>query len=118
MSRLREYLLRAADGLGLRVETEHTITLPSGTRLEAEAFFPDLGTPAGMAVIRSDLVGSETIAELLFEMRYPASFIGEPSPAEKFDIDSYAEMFTEWGWCGTTATRPPWMPGGDARTRE
>ena len=117
MSKLREQMVRAAKALGLRVEMDHSITLASGTRLEVDAFFPDLGTHAGMAVLRSDLVGSETIEDVLFEMRYPAAFIAEPSAAEEFDIDSYAAMFSEWGWSGVPESRPAWMkePGKQAR---
>lgn len=117
MSKLREQMVRAAETLDLRVETDHSITLASGTRLEADAFFPDLGTQAGMAVLRSDLVGWETIEEVLFEMRYPAAFIAEPSAAEEFDIDSYVAMFSEWGWSGMPESCPAWMkePGTQAR---
>ena len=118
MSRLQERLLQAAEGLGLRVETKHTIALPSGARLEAEAFFPDLGTPAGMAVVRADLVSAETIEEVLFRLRYPASFIGEPSVAEKFDLDVYAAMFSEWGWGGPTDRRPAWMRDSESPPAE
>jgi hypothetical protein len=118
MSRLREYLVRAAGELGLRLETEHTITLASGARLEADAFFPDIGTPVGMAVVRSERVSPETMEEVLFRMGYPAAFVGEPTAAEEFDIDSYAAMFSDWGWCGNPEKRPAWMKERDAEASE
>jgi hypothetical protein len=107
MSKQREWLVRAAVELGLRVSTEYTVTLPSGRQVRAEAFFPDLGTDRGMAVFTSPLA-----PELLAELRrgtHPASHFAAPGEHEQFDLDSYAEMFAEWGWSRRPDERPAWM---------
>ena len=108
MSKLREFLFSAAGELGLRVESEHTIVLADGTRLTAEAFFPDLGGPTGIAVFSSDDLSAVSIEELL-RAGHTASFIGEPGAREVLEIDGYARMFAEWGWTGGPDRRPFWM---------
>jgi len=111
MNNLRRHLTLAANQLGLRAETEHAITLPDGRELRAEAFFPDLGGPKGIAVFCLDGVPTVTI-EAVLGAGHAASFLGEPAGDEVLEIDGYARMFAEWGWAGNPARRPPWMDVG------
>lgn len=107
VSKLQDWLARAAVELGLRVELDHALQLSGGHRVIAEAFFPDLGTPNGIAVV-SDLHPAETIEEL-HRRGYAASVLSEPHDTEEYDLQGYAEMFTEWGWGSETTDRPAWM---------
>ncbi len=107
MNKQREWLVRAAVELGLRVDTSYTVVLSSGLSFTAEAYFPDLGTSRGTAVFTSPLQ-----PDLAMELRsghHPASHFGAPLDGEKFDLESYAEMFAEWGWSGAPGDRPAWM---------
>ena len=107
MSRQREWLVRAAVELGLQVRTDHVLRLPSGREVTAEAYFPDLGTEVGWAVFDAALP-KEVELELV-EQAYPASYFSAPGLDESFDLESYAEMFAEWGWSGAPALKPAWM---------
>jgi hypothetical protein len=35
--------------------------------------------------------------------------IGEPWPDETFDLESFKEMVTDWGWTGSSSSRPEWF---------
>ena len=40
---------------------------------------------------------------------YAYSVMNEPSAVEEFDLRSFREMFTDWGWAGDIAAIPSWM---------
>jgi hypothetical protein len=108
MNLMQEFFLRAATELQLRVEINFVILLPDGRQVVAQARFPDLGAPKGIVVFRSE-------AEVAFARReivalgYGDSIMGEPLPDAEFDLESYAEMFADWGWIGPPEKKPSWM---------
>jgi len=108
MSKQRDFLLRAATELGLRVEANPTIKLPREQHVVAWVRFPDLGTKRGMFVLSSTL--STGVMEELLSRGFPASFLPEPGAGEAFDLDRYKILFQEWGWA-SPAKRPAWMAG-------
>ena len=107
MSKLGHSLARAAAELGLRIEVNKPVRLPSGEGFTADAFFPDLSTPTGVFVFDS----RRGIAnmEKLHDADVPASFFSEPGEREVYNVQDYMEMFNEWGWTGPVADRPSWM---------
>jgi cobalamin biosynthesis protein CobT len=109
MNGMQEWLARAAEELGVRVEVGYAMTLANGRELTSQALFPALGNRLGTLVFSSrDAIDSEA-RRALASLGYSISSFGEPLPAEAFDIDGYAEMFAEWGWAGKEENKPIWM---------
>lgn len=106
---MQEWLSRAARELDLKVEFDHEVTLPDGRTLVAQAYFPDLGAPRGIAVFEwSDNVDAEA-RRSLEAMQIGESTFGAPGPNAAFDIDNYKVMFCDWGWTGPDTKKPSWM---------
>ncbi len=53
-----------------------------------------------------DLLG---IASELPRLGYGYSVLDEPLPSEDFDLESYVEMFSHWGWGVSNEGKPDWM---------
>lgn len=108
MNRLQEELTRACTQLGLRVELDFVLHMPTGVTLTAAARLPELGAPNGMIVVpRFEDIGNA--AESLVASGYGYSVLSEPYPGEPFDLESYIEMFSDWGWARGTDEKPGWM---------
>lgn len=111
MSALQDQLTRAAVELGLSIELDHRVMLTDRSELVSVVWFPDLGAPKGTLVFQRSLPASHVHA--LQQTGYTVSIIAEPPDLEPFDLDSFAEMFAEWGWTGKAADRPAWMSDFD-----
>lgn len=107
MNRMQEWLVRAAEELGVRIFVGYSAKLPDGNSIQTQALFPDLGGPLGTIVI-----SEETDASILrhwVRQGFAYSIFSEPLPNEKFDLDNYSEMFSEWGWSSDEGSKPAWM---------
>ena len=63
----------------------------------AQARIPELGADNGILIFKS----FETVRHLTADLvaaGYAYSILSEPTKFEKFDINSYREMFVDWGW--------------------
>lgn len=108
MNKLRGYLLRAGDDLGIKVIVPFILLLKSGRKLSAEALLPELGAPNGTIVCKS----TDDYLEILNEIKnegYTCSSFGEPLSNEEYDVESYKEMFLDWGWTSKERPKPEWM---------
>jgi hypothetical protein len=47
--------------------------------------------------------------DALWNAGYGYSVLDEPAAAAQFDLQSYQEMFSDWGWSGAPDKRPGWM---------
>ena len=108
MNKTQEYLLRAGTELGIRVIFPFELSLGSGKKLLADALLPELGSPKGMIVSQSFAEFRDYEDELI-KLGYGLSTYYEPSSHEEFDVESYKEMFIEWGWNGDKAKKPDWL---------
>jgi hypothetical protein len=108
MNKMQEHLFRAGSDLGLQVVIPFEITLKSGRRVVAEALLPELGAPRGTVVFRS-FDDCLNIHNDLKDLGYTCSAFGEPQPNELYEVESYKEMFAEWGWMGPKDKRPLWF---------
>lgn len=108
MDRMQDYLIRAGEELGIRVIVPFELLMDSGRLLSADALLPDLGAPKGTIVLRSSDEVSRVAAELE-KLGYTYSVFGEPLPGEEYDVDSYKEMFSDWGWAAESERKPRWM---------
>ena len=101
-------LVRAAENLGLEVIAPYTFELPSGLQLNADALFPELGAPKGTIVVALRKA-APSVAHELHAIGYTMSSMSEPIKGQDFDLDSYREMFKEWGWSSEARERPSWL---------
>ena len=68
----------------------------------------DLGAENGMLVV-SDYDDVKAHLAEITKAGYGFSVLDEPSPLEGYDLESYAQMFRDWGWSGVESQRPQWM---------
>ena len=109
MNRMQEWLARAAEELGVRIAMDYAAVLSDGTRLPSQALFPDFGSVFGTLVFDSADVLDAAARRDLTARGYSISTFSEPLPNAEFDVDSYAEMFSEWGWTSNERQKPSWM---------
>lgn len=114
-NKLREYLLRAGDDLGITVIAPFALELKSGSELSAEALLPEFGAPNGTIVCRSPNSYMTVMDELKNE-GYTCTSFDDPLPKEEYDLESYKEMLIDWGWTSKARSEPSWMKIG--RTKD
>lgn len=108
MNKLREYLLRAGQDLGISVIAPFALTLRSGNKFHAEALLPEFGALHGTIVCLSASAYLDVLDEIK-EMGYTCSSFEEPLPNEDYDLESYKEMLLDWGWTSKEKPKPSWM---------
>lgn len=107
MSKLLDWLQASCLALGLRLDVPFSLDLGGGRVVHAVARVRDLGEVNGMLIVRS----YDEVRDLLNELRqtgYGFSVLDEPLPSEDFDLDSFREMFMEWGWAAEQSWKPAW----------
>jgi len=110
MTTLQERLARACDELGLHIDLDFVASLPSGRQVLALVRIADLGGTNGILIVRSfDEV--RALSDELLAAGYGYSVLSEPNRDEEFDLESFVEMFSEWGWAGGERARPTWLVG-------
>ena len=106
---MQEWLAQAAQKLGVRVFLAYVAVASNGKQIPTLALFPDLGGALGTLIFDSmDVLDTEVRRDLRAQ-GYSISTFSEPLPNEEFDIGSYAEMFSEWGWTSNEMQKPAWM---------
>lgn len=102
MTRLQSDFAKVCGELGLRLEIPFNLKLPDGCEVTAQVLLPQLGAPRGMIIVTSfsELKGKKTE---LVNMGFGYSVLDEPRIDEEYNLDSYVEMFSEWGWSSDEA---------------
>lgn len=109
MSRLQDFLRRACRELGLIIVTPFSLYLRDGVRIDAIALLPQLGAQKGMIVL-GDVSDLSELASDIVSMGYGYSIMGEPAPSEEFDLESFRDVFLDWGWVAVPGQeKPRWM---------
>jgi hypothetical protein len=108
MDKMTEYLVRAADELGLAITAPFRCDLGDETAAVAVARFPELGGVNGMLVFRSSQFDRK-VCGILRRRGFACSSFGDPLEAEQFDLEAYREMFADWGWASESKEPPLWM---------
>jgi hypothetical protein len=98
MTRQQLFLSKAASALGIPYKLNHEILLPNAERIVAPALISQMGGTIGMLVFHYKERPDPAKTRELTAMGYCISSYGEPSPNEEFDLESYQEMFEDWGW--------------------
>ena len=109
MNQMQEWMVRAAEDLGIRIVVGYVAQLSDGISCSTQALFPDLGGALGTLVFDSALELNASIRNALVAQGFSISTFSEPLPNEQFDLESYAEMFSEWGWTNEILKKPAWM---------
>jgi hypothetical protein len=109
MNKMQETLARAAKELRIRAEIDYVVTLSDGRSLRSQALFPDLGNLLGTLVFCTQDNVEPSAKRDLVSQGYGVSAFSAPLPDEIFEIENYAEMFSEWGWAGSSNDKPKWM---------
>ncbi len=92
----------------MTIVVQFVLTVREGFHINAQALLPQLGASKGMIVVNhyDDLRG---ISSELQCMGYGYSVLDEPLISEQFDLESFVEMFSEWGWGNSNEMQPGWM---------
>ena len=108
MTFLQTFLQRACQELGLTIVVPFFLTVRNGVQIDAQVLLPQLGAPKGMIVVNhyDDLCGASSEIQC---MGYGYSVLDEPLPSEGFDLETYIELFSDWGWADTNERMPDWM---------
>ena len=108
MTKLQTFLNHACQMLGLQIVIPFGLTVRENLRINAQALLPQLGGLSGMIVVNhyDDLQG---VASELKRLGYGYSVLDEPLPGEEFDLNTYIEMFIDWGWGSAIEKKPEWI---------
>lgn len=104
------WLFRACNELGLSVDFGYVLRVgDEGRELHPLARVIGLGAPNGMLLFSSAMELQGGVSEEILHADYGYSVVDEPRPDEQFDLESFQEMFSDWGWCGDKSKRPDWV---------
>jgi hypothetical protein len=97
MTRLENDLTSACEALGITMDLGFTMSCPDGNEIRSIARIHNIGAPNGMLVVGS-FEEVEDYCGYLDSVGFGYSVLGVPGDNEVFDLESYREMFCEWGW--------------------
>lgn len=106
-TKLLDWLNTACFTLGLQIDIPFVLDLGGDRVVNAAARVRDIGGVNGTLIVRSyDEV--QDLCEPLKQAGYGFSVLDEPHPGEEFDLESYREMFLDWGWTADDSQKPAW----------
>lgn len=108
MTRRVEWLKQAAEALDLAVELDWEVRLPGHKSIRATARVLNLGGPMGMLVFER-YEDVRHLADHLVDAGFGYTVLDEPRADEDFDLESFVEMATDWGWSGPSDLKPAWF---------
>jgi hypothetical protein len=97
MSKLLEWLELACSALNLDLDINYSIDMNSGQSLVALARIRNIGAKNGMLIISSSNQVAQFVSQLSI-MGYGFAVLDEPRPDEDFNLESFREMFGDWGY--------------------
>lgn len=108
MNRLANEISQACDALGLCADIGFSLVFSNGHEIQAIARIRYVGAENGMLVV-SNYDEVKNYADEICQKKYGFSVLDEPLDNEMLDLDSYMDMFRDWGWCADMAQKPNWM---------
>jgi hypothetical protein len=100
--------VKACSELGLSCQLLPEIEVSSTQRLAPLAVISNVGGKNGMLIF----IRYSDIEPFLEEVRnrgFGFSVLSELGRNEMFDLETYKEMFRDWGWSGPADKRPGWF---------
>lgn len=108
MNKLEADLHKACTDLGLRMDSSVLIKLNDGRSLTANALIYELGSRNGILIFdKCDSI--DGLESAIVDSGYSYSVLDGVSPQEAYDLDSYVELFSDWGWSALDRGQPEWM---------
>lgn len=108
VSTLKRNLQRACEELGLDISFSPSIKISNSLEVEVFAHVANLGSTNGMLILTSgDFVRLHGGA--VASANYGYSVLSDTDREGVFDLETYEEMFSDWGWAGEPASKPRWM---------
>lgn len=108
MTTLEKWILSACEVLELNVDFGFSLDVGEGHEIRAIARVRNVGSTNGMLVV-SHYEEVRPFADAINRAGYGYAVLDEPRPDERFDLESFKEMFGDWGWFGSDAQRPRWL---------
>ena len=107
MTYLQLHLKRACQDLNLTAVVPFTISLGNDV-IYAQALIRELGYPKGMLVVNKveDLKQKE---KDILDLGYGYSVLDEPRNEAEYIEQDFIEMFSDWGWNGSSKNKPDWL---------
>lgn len=103
-----DWISRSCTALGLLVDTNFSVVLSDEVELVAVACIHNLGSEKGMLIF-NDFGKVKNYINEINRLGYGFSVLEEPNLNESFDLNSFKDMFREWGWTGDESLKPNWM---------
>lgn len=100
MATLERWISQACHALGLQVDLAYVVDVGDDREIRAVARIRGLGASNGMLVVRN-YEDVRPYLETLARAGYGFSVLDEPRSDETFDLDSFRELFVDWGWSGS-----------------
>jgi hypothetical protein len=97
MTRLEDRLIRACEAFKIRIDLGFKLPCPDGHDIHSVARIYGVGPPKGMLVVGS-FDDVRAYQEFLDLAEFGYSVLDEPGDKSVFDLESYREMFCDWGW--------------------
>jgi hypothetical protein len=97
MTKLANWFAQAGALCGLPVEVDFALLLSNGRKLQSVVRVSSVGAEHGMLIFTDHEAIGGNAAELL-SLGYGYSIMSEPRFDEKFDLELFEEVFTDWGW--------------------
>jgi hypothetical protein len=113
MDRMTEYIVRAAHELGLQITAPFCCHLGDAMEVVAVAYLPELGGTNGTLIFRSNQYDRTTFG-VLQSRGFACSSFDDPLESEQYDLQSYMDMFIDWGWTLDVHNTPSWMRLGSS----
>jgi len=102
-----QFWKRAAQDLGIEIETPSRLALPGGANLYISALVKHFGFRRGMVVDADYSVISPHIQALKENGFGYCGNLG--GPPETYDRAGKIKVLTDWGWSGPPDKRPSWL---------
>jgi hypothetical protein len=96
---------RVCDQLGLAADPAFVAHLSTGRKIQAITRIRHVGDRNGMLIV-SSWSDIQTYTQELAQDGYGYSVLSVPVTGGNYDIESYIEMFRDWGWWGPAPLKP------------
>ena len=108
MNKLIEIWKKAAQDLGLDLQTPFSLQLPSGTQINATLLVRNFGARNGMLIFTRSQEVWDARSELA-DQGYGFSVWSVPGMDEVYVRNGYIEVLSDWGWAGPPGKKPTWL---------